>query len=152
MSTLKYSECLWFAVCLFRWVNGRMVPCLWSTTCGLAMNFMGLQPGRMTTCPSSHWRRHRSSLWKMWILLVGPVWGTLYPVGSRSKQGETESPSATVTSCCSSERPSLSRNWIILLVRDVNFQRNLYKTRGAISSHFISVRVTVPDKPNHDYN
>lgn len=47
-------------------------------------------------------------------------------------------PSATVTSYCTTdqsrnESKSLSGNWIILLVRDVNFPRNLYKARGAIS-------------------
>lgn len=82
---------LLFSWCFSRWVNGRTVPCPWSTMCGLAMNYTGdQQTERMTTCPSWHWRRLRSSLWKTWIRLVGRAWGTLYPAGNRSNQCEAQ--------------------------------------------------------------
>lgn len=92
MTFLRQSECLLFAACPYRWVNGRMVPCPWSTMCGLAMNYMeGQQPGRMTTCPLWHWRRLRSSLLRTWIHWAGRAWGTPSPVGNRSKHCETQS-------------------------------------------------------------
>ena len=37
-------------------------------------------------------------------------------------------------------------------MNDVNFPRQLLRARGRISSHFIGVRATVPETPNHDRN
>jgi len=77
-----------------RWAAGRTGRCRWCSRCGRGTTPTGMRMRTKTTCPSSPWRRSRSSSWTTWTCSPAPAWGTRCPAASTSKSKRTHSHTA----------------------------------------------------------